>query len=40
METAVDDELIMCNPCRIKGAGKEKAAERRIATVDQVHGPR
>ncbi|MFF0889962.1 tyrosine-type recombinase/integrase [Streptomyces sp. NPDC003456] len=36
METAVDDELITRNPCRIKGAGKEKAAERRIATVDQV----
>ncbi|WTO36044.1 site-specific integrase [Streptomyces achromogenes] len=36
METAVDDELITRNPCRIKGAGKEKAAERRIATVAQV----
>ncbi|KAF3466534.1 tyrosine-type recombinase/integrase [Streptomyces sp. Tu 3180] len=36
METAVDDELIPRNPCRIKGAGKEKAAERRIATVAQV----
>ncbi|MGW6907959.1 tyrosine-type recombinase/integrase [Streptomyces sp. NPDC054940] len=36
METAVDDELIKRNPCRIKGAGKEKAAERRIATVAQV----
>ncbi|MFI1050594.1 tyrosine-type recombinase/integrase [Streptomyces griseoruber] len=36
METAVDDELIQRNPCRIKGAGKEKAAERRIATVVQV----
>lgn len=36
METAVDDELITRNPCRIKGAGKEKAAERRIAIVDQV----
>ncbi|MEV6091073.1 tyrosine-type recombinase/integrase [Streptomyces cellulosae] len=36
METAVDDELIQRNPCRIKGAGKEKAAERRIATVAQV----
>ncbi len=35
METAVDDELISRNPCRIKGAGKEKAAERRIATVGQ-----
>ena len=36
METAVDDELISRNPCRIKGAGKESAAERRIATVVQV----
>lgn len=36
METAVDDELIRRNPCRIKGAGKEKAAERGIATVAQV----
>ncbi|MEV8316239.1 tyrosine-type recombinase/integrase [Streptomyces sp. NPDC059900] len=36
METAVDDELVTRNPCRIKGAGKEKAAERRIATVGQV----
>ncbi|KRD18989.1 MULTISPECIES: tyrosine-type recombinase/integrase [unclassified Streptomyces] len=36
METAVDEELITRNPCRIKGAGKESAAERRIATVDQV----
>lgn len=36
METAVDDELISRNPCRIKGAGKEVAAERRIATVAQV----
>ncbi|MGY5044432.1 tyrosine-type recombinase/integrase [Streptomyces sp. 900105755] len=36
METAVDDELISRNPCRIKGAGKESAAERRIATVAQV----
>lgn len=36
METAVDDELIQRNPCRIKGGGKEKAVERRIATVPQV----
>jgi integrase len=36
METAVDDELIRRNPCRIKGAGKESSAERQIATVDQV----
>ncbi|MGW3272544.1 tyrosine-type recombinase/integrase [Streptomyces kronopolitis] len=36
METAADDELIRRNPCRIKGAGKESAAEREIATVEQV----
>ncbi|MBO8189270.1 tyrosine-type recombinase/integrase [Streptomyces spirodelae] len=36
METAVEDELIRRNPCRIKGAGKESAAERRVATVAQV----
>ncbi|MGW3234123.1 tyrosine-type recombinase/integrase [Streptomyces olivaceus] len=36
LETAVDDDLITRNPCRIKGAGKESAAERRIATVGQV----
>ncbi|MFJ4785683.1 tyrosine-type recombinase/integrase [Streptomyces sp. NPDC088794] len=38
LETAVDDDLIKRNPCRIKGGGKEKAAERRIATVAQVDG--
>ncbi|MFI9231688.1 tyrosine-type recombinase/integrase [Streptomyces rimosus] len=36
MGTAVDDELIRRNPCRIKGAGKEEADERPIATVEQV----
>lgn len=36
LETAVDDELIRRNPCRIRGAGKESAPERPIATVDQV----
>ncbi|MFF5521181.1 hypothetical protein [Streptomyces coeruleorubidus] len=35
-ETAVEDDLIKRKPCRIKDAGKERAAERRIATVDQV----
>ncbi len=48
-EPAVDDELIRRNPCGIsgiKGAGKEKAAERPIATMAKVdasanqHGPR
>ncbi|MEU7430407.1 tyrosine-type recombinase/integrase [Streptomyces sioyaensis] len=36
METAVDDELIRRNPCRIKGAGEESPVERDIATVEQV----
>ncbi len=36
METAVDDELIRRNPCRIRGAGKETAEERPTATVAQV----
>ncbi|WP_031072360.1 tyrosine-type recombinase/integrase [Streptomyces sp. NRRL S-118] len=36
METATDDELIRRNPCRIRGAGKETAKERPIATVPQV----
>ncbi|GAA3488578.1 tyrosine-type recombinase/integrase [Streptomyces cremeus] len=36
METAVDDELIRRNPCRIKGAGKESPEERPTATVAQV----
>ncbi|WP_414504427.1 tyrosine-type recombinase/integrase [Streptomyces sp. NEAU-L66] len=36
METAADDELIRRNPCRIKGAGSERAKERPTATVEQV----
>lgn len=36
MQTAEDDELIRRNPCRIRGAGKESADERPVATVDQV----
>lgn len=36
LETAFEDELIRRNPCRIRGAGKETAAERPVATVDQV----
>ena len=36
METATDDELIRRNPCRIKGAGSEKAKERSTATIEQV----
>ncbi len=36
LKTAVDDELIRRNPCRIKGAGKESAPERPTATIEQV----
>jgi integrase len=38
MNTALDDELIRGrNPCRIKGADKEHAAERPVASVEQVY---
>src|SRR3954468_9237963 len=33
--TAVTDGLIARNPCRIEGAGVERAEERQIASVDQ-----
>jgi integrase len=36
LNTAVDDELIRRNPCRIKGAGTEPAPERPVATAAQV----
>jgi excisionase family DNA binding protein len=36
LATAVVDELIVRNPCVIKGAGAERAAERPVATVEQV----
>ncbi|MBB5110810.1 integrase [Micromonospora echinospora] len=36
LNTAVDDELIQRNPCRIQGAGIERPAERPTATVAQV----
>jgi len=34
--TATDDRIIPRNPCRIRGAGDEKAAERPVLTVAQV----
>ncbi len=37
LNTAVMDELLVKNPCVIKGAGVEKAPERPIATIDQVY---
>ncbi len=36
MATAVADELLVRNPCVIKGAGQEKAPERPIASIPQV----
>jgi hypothetical protein len=36
LATAVDDRLIARNPCRIRGAGDEKAAERPVLTIAQV----
>ena len=37
LNTAVNDGLIRRNPCRIKGAGQEKSAERPVLTVPQVY---
>lgn len=36
LTTAVDDELIRRNPCRIKGAGTERSPERPTVTVEEV----
>jgi integrase len=36
--TAVDDDLIRRKPCRIQGAGQDKADERPTASLDQVFG--
>jgi integrase len=36
--TAVDDELVRRNPCRIPGAGSESSPERPTATLAQVFG--
>lgn len=36
LTTAVEDGLLAANPCTIRGAGAEHAAERRIPTVEQV----
>ena len=34
--TAVEDDVIVKNPCTIKGAGAEQSPERPVATVEQV----
>ena len=36
LTTAVEDGLIVKNPCVIKGAGIERPTERKVATVEQV----
>jgi hypothetical protein len=36
MTTAVHDQLIRRNPCRIRGAGEEKSPERPVLTLGQV----
>jgi integrase len=36
LNTAVDDELITKNPCRIHGAGVERSPERPVPTGDEV----
>ncbi|MFB7553263.1 tyrosine-type recombinase/integrase [Streptomyces sp. NPDC056154] len=36
LQTAVEDGLIRRNPCFIRGAGREDADERPVATVEQV----
>jgi integrase len=35
-ETAVSDEIVIRNPCKLKGASSEHAPERPVATVAQV----
>lgn len=37
LNTAVEDELVRRNPCRIKGAGVERSAERPVATIEEVY---
>jgi integrase len=36
MNTAVADELIVRNPCRVEGAGQERSLERPIATLEEL----
>ncbi|HEX5905427.1 MAG TPA: hypothetical protein VFY56_00285, partial [Propionibacteriaceae bacterium] len=34
-----EDQLIIVNPRRIRGAGEERASERPVLTVDQLYPP-
>jgi integrase len=36
LNTAVTDELILRNPCQVKGAGVERATERPVASMQEV----
>lgn len=36
MNTAVNDGAVARNPCRIRGAGSDRAAERPVATPDEI----
>lgn len=36
LNTAVEDDLLPSNPCRVKGAGKDTAGERPTASPEQV----
>src|SRR5262249_5408388 len=36
LNTAVTDEIIVRNPCRVRGAGQDPSVERPIGTVRQV----
>ena len=36
LNTAVADGLLVANPCTIRGAGAERAEERRLPTIEQV----
>jgi integrase len=37
LQTATDDELIVKNPAKLRGAGKEQTTERRIPTLPQLY---
>ena len=37
LNTAVADELLIRNPCTVRGAGVARSAERSVASVGQVH---
>jgi hypothetical protein len=34
--TAIQDDLMIKSPCRVKGAGTDRSAERTVPTVEQV----